>query len=89
MRKIELSLTYQDLSNVNKDVFDAYRADFLTVIKTKSKQINSTSTQTNDKKNPTWMLLSVLFQQWEQATDNRIALRFHLISMANFKKSLC
>ncbi|MBC7751678.1 MAG: hypothetical protein H7Z73_08145 [Candidatus Saccharibacteria bacterium] len=50
VRKIELSLTYQDLSTVNKTVFDAHRADFLAAIKSKPKQINSTSTQTKDKK---------------------------------------
>ncbi len=50
VRKIELSLTYQDLSTVNKTVFDAHRADFLAAIKSKPKQINSTSPQTKDKK---------------------------------------
>ncbi len=52
VRKIELSLTYQDLMTVNKVVFDAHRADFLAAIKTKPKQINSTSTQSTDKKEP-------------------------------------
>ncbi len=52
VRKIELSLTYQELSNVNKVVFDAHRTDFLAAIKPKPKQINSTSTQTSDKKEP-------------------------------------
>ena len=49
VRKIELALTYQDLSNVNKAVFDAHRADFLAAIKSKPKQINSVPTQTKDK----------------------------------------
>jgi hypothetical protein len=52
VRKIELSLTYQDLVTVNKVVFDAHRADFLAAIKTKAKQINNAPTQPSDKKEP-------------------------------------
>lgn len=48
-RKIQLTLTFQELMSVNRAVFDAHRAEFLAAIKPNPKPLSNNTTRSADK----------------------------------------